>query len=90
MRIVKEGNLNLVEENLGRCLVMMRLEDFEEVAKKYTSFFSVSQFMKQPQTLSDAVGVALTEPKLRTAEVLYGVESDGGLTFLGRIVDSSD
>lgn len=85
--------MKIISRNIGRYVTEYKREDFDQIIKNYTKFYSVSQFTyNKPETVSMLDGYAqpLTEPKCRIGEILYGVEADGSLTHLMSLIDSSD
>ncbi len=85
---------NVKTEVLGRCLTKTVRVDFEDSLKKFKQFAHFSQFSgvnSKTTKIPDFVEVRIeTSPALRTGEVMFGVNPDGSLEWLGEIIDSSD
>lgn len=82
--------MKTVSRTVGRCLTETKREDFDTAAAKFAEFVHVSQFSQQPKHVSEVGGALSDSPRIFTGEILYGVEEDGSLTWLGQIIDSSD
>lgn len=75
----------------GMHLTERKIKHFDEIAKMFKRFVSVSQFENKVKNVMHlSKFTELGEPKLMTGEVLYGVSESGHLTWLGDIIDSSD
>lgn len=79
-----------VIRNVGPCLVETKRKDFGEAVKKFSEFVHTSQFSQQPKHVEEVGGILSDSFRIFTGEILYGVEQDGSLTWLGQIIDSSD
>lgn len=78
-------------KTVGNCLTQNKIVHFEEYAKRFDTFISVSQFHKKINHISECDNYrTLTEAKLFTGEVLYGITRNGYTVELGSIIDSSD
>lgn len=78
---------------LGRCLTERKLADFDAKLVRYGEFTLVSQYVapeKRPTHVSQIAGPLIGEPRILDGTILFGVEEDGSLTWLGEIIDSSD
>jgi hypothetical protein len=85
--------MKMVSKTIGRCVSEYKREDFDQVVKNYTKFYSVSQFTyNKPTSVSMLDGYAqpLNEPRISIGNILFGVEQDGSLTELVYLIDSSD
>lgn len=85
---------NVKTETVGRGLTKTVRADFEDSIKKFKQFAHFSQFSgvgpktkKIPQFVEVRIEAS---PALRTGEVMFGVNPDGSLEWLGEIIDSSD
>jgi hypothetical protein len=81
-------------ETIGRGLTKTVLVDFEERIKKFKQFAHFSQFSgvgpkttKIPQQTEVRIETSCT---LRAGEIMFGINLDGSLEWLGEIIDSSD
>ncbi|NJO48161.1 MAG: hypothetical protein HC840_00435 [Leptolyngbyaceae cyanobacterium RM2_2_4] len=80
-----------VTRNVGRCLTETKLKDFDKQLEKFGEFVRVSQFTSpQPKHVSEYGGQLTGSAKLGIGTILYGVDQDGFLVWLGEIIDSSD
>ena len=82
--------MDKVTRTVGRCLTETKRKDFDEAVKKFGEFVHASQLSQQPKHVSEVGGALSDNPRIFTGEILYGVEEDGSLTWLGQIIDSSD
>lgn len=79
-----------VSRSVGRCLTETKLKDFDSAITKYGEYVHISQFARQPKHVSEIAEPLTDNTKLSIGTVLYGVEQDGSLTWLGEVIDSSD
>lgn len=84
--------MKTVSRNIGRCVTETKREDFDQALDTFGEFVRVSQFAKQPKHVSEVGhdGQLSANTQLGIGTILYGVEQDGSLTWLGQIIDSSD
>lgn len=86
-----EKPVETVSRNVGRCLTATQRKDFNEFVARFAEFVHVSQFnSKPPKHVSEVSGALKDNFRISAGEILYGVEEDGSLTWLGQIIDSSD
>lgn len=81
--------MTVITTKLTRGLTERKREDFDLCLIKYKSFVQAPQWEIQPMSLKDVDATTL-DTKLANGFLLYGVERDGTLTWLGEIIDSSD
>lgn len=80
-----------VSRTVGRCLTETKRKDFDEAVNKFAAFINISQFDWQPDHMGSTSAQLMSEPKLNSGYILYGVDGENGsLTWLGQIIDSSD
>lgn len=79
-----------ISRTVGRCLTETKRKDFSDAIKKFGEFARISQFEQQPKHVSEVDQTLTDWPTLHIGEILYGIEQDGSLTWLGEIIDSSD
>lgn len=80
-----------VSRTVGNCLTETTRKDFIIKINQYAEFVHVSQFRdQQPKHVSEIAGPLATHSRLSPGMIVYGVEQDGTLTWLGQIIDSSD
>ena len=81
-------------ENIGRNLTKVVRSDFEQAVVRFRQFAHFSQFSKvnyKTTKIPELVEVRIeTSPSLRAGEIMFGVNLDGTIEWLGEIVDSSD
>ena len=84
--------METISRNLGRCLTETKRKDFDSMLGKFGEFVRVTQSSKQPKHVSEVGhdGQLTGTNHIGIGTVLYGVEQDGSLTWLGEIIDSSD
>lgn len=84
--------MKMISREIKSCVTENRVENFDEVVKNYSKFYSVSQFNRIPKTVSEVDGDAQlkSEPKISIGYILLGVEENGDLTKLMSLIDSSD
>ena len=85
---------DVMTETVGRCLTKTVRSDFDSVVVKFKQFAHFSQFSGvgfKTKTIPPQVEVRIeTSPMIRPGEVVFGINLDGSLEWLGEIVDSSD
>lgn len=79
-----------VSRSVGRGLTETKRKDFDQQVGRLAEFLNVSQFDAQPSHVSQVGGQLMGEARLSISHILYGVEQDGSLLWLGEIIDSSD
>lgn len=79
-----------ISRTVGRCLTETKRKDFDAQLSNFGEFVSVSQFSAQPKHVSQFEGQLTDSSHIDIGTILYGVEQDGSLTWLGEIIDSSD
>lgn len=79
----------IVTRELKGCVTERKLKDFDQCVENFAEFARISQFVKQPKHVSEVSGALLVNPILQTATILYGVNMDGSLVWLGEMIDSS-
>jgi len=81
----------IIERNVGRCLTERKLKDFDKQVEAHGEFMKVSQFVHpQPKHVAETELPLTDSPKIDIGTILYGVDQDGKLNWLGEIIDSSD
>ena len=88
---------DMVSRNVGKCLTEYKVENYDEVVKRYDRFVIMSQFDGEIGHINEldfpegyGYPKQFNEPVCHTGNVMYGVEHDGFLTKLMCIIDSSD
>lgn len=81
-----------ISRKVGRCYTETKLKSFDMEVKKFTKFVQTSQLNdKLPVDINNLNGGQITDvSSLMCSYILYGVNEDGSLTWLGQIIDSSD
>lgn len=82
-------------ETVGKCLTKRTIENYDELIQKYVRFIYFSQFARgiswRTTEIPDNVELRVeAHPVLKTGEIMFGMESDGTIKWLGEIIDSSD
>lgn len=80
--------MDTVSRNIGHGVTETLIRDFDKTVMKYGEFVKINQFALQPKHVSEVGHGALTDsPDIEVGDVLYGIEEDGSLTWLGQIID---
>lgn len=81
-------------ENIGRNLTKTVRHDYDDVVARFSHFAHFSQFSNvdfQTKTIPSKVDVRIEKsPAIGIGEIVFGVNHDGSIEWLGEIVDSSD
>jgi len=79
-----------ISRTVGRCLTETKRSDFDAVVTRFAEFVRIGQDSRQPKHVSEISGPLSDKSFIGSGNILYGVEQDGTLTWLGQVIDSSD
>mgnify|MGYP005841973015 CR=1 FL=1 len=85
---------DVITETVGKCLTRTIRSDYKDVVVKFRQFAHFSQFsgvnFKTRQIPLQTEVRIETSPAIKPGEVVFGINLDGSLEWLGEIIDSSD